>query len=256
MGVNMAVASKSNRYRFTDGLEKFLQEVDYRQAQSQAEKDEIYQFRYQSFLRDNAVDEAVANSDVDYLSDEYDSMKNCWIYGIHYQQKLASSVRIHILNSEAPVSPSYDVFPDIIGPMLEKGNVIVDPSKFVSDSAATNYFPVLPFLTFRLACMAATHFEADYCLLSIGAVHANFYERVFGMKSLAGPRPYPKLKTQAHLMCANVAETWDGLIEKYPVFRSTFTERRMMFERPVVLPQDDNIPAGSNWAMPDRKMVN
>ncbi|MCF6320618.1 MAG: hypothetical protein L3J32_02475 [Rhizobiaceae bacterium] len=232
----MATSVKRERLRFTDGLIDYLQEVDYRLAVNDQDREDIFKFRYQSFLRDNAV----TSADVDNLTDDYDKMSNCWLFGIHYQQKLASSMRVHVVTPENPTSPSFDVFPDIIRPMIDKGYRIVDPSKFVSDSAATNHFPVLPFLTFRLACMAATHFNADYCLLSIGAVHAQFYERIFGMKQIGGPRPYPQLTTQAHLMCANVAELWDGLIEKYPVFRSTFTERRMLFERPLDLPVSGN----------------
>ena len=242
-GVMMKNGIKSDRPKFTDSLIDYLQEVDYRQIRTEAERKKIYKFRYESFLRDNAIE----SCDVDYLTDDYDKMKNCWLFGLQYKQKLASSVRIHLLTPETPTSPSFDVFPDVIGPMLENGNRIVDPSKFVSDSGATNHFPVLPFLTFRLACMAATHFEADYCLLSIGAVHAQFYERVFGMKLLGGPRPYPQLKTQAHLMCANVSEVWDGLIEKYPVFRSTYTERRMLFER--------REERKSEWQAPSKKSV-
>ena len=34
-------------------------------------------------------------------------------------------------------------------------------------------------------------------------------------------------------MQANVATLWDDMIEQYPVFRSTYTERRMLFERSV-----------------------
>lgn len=227
----MVVSAKSDRVRFTDGLIDYLQEVDYRLVENHAEKEEIYKFRYQSFLRDKAVSE----TELDFLTDDYDKMPNCWLFGLHYRQKLASSVRIHLVTPETPFSPSVDIFPDVVKPMIDKGYRIIDPSKFVSDAAATNSFPVLPFLTFRLACMAADYHEADYCLASVSALHVPFYERVFGLVQVCEPRPYPQVKTRTCLMQANVAELWDGLINKYPVFRSTFTERRMLFERPDVI---------------------
>ena len=232
----MATVLKRERLSFTDDLINYLQEVDYRIAKTDAEKREIYQFRYQSFLRDKTI----SSCESEMFTDDYDRMSNCWIYGLHYNQKLASSVRIHLATPENPYSPSVDVFPDIVKPMIEKGYRIVDPSKFVSDAGATNHFPVLPFLTFRLACMAADYFEADYCLISVTTVHAAFYERIFGLTPVCEPRSYPQLNAPVCLMRANVAELWDGLIEKYPVFRSTYTERRMMFERPENMPIQSN----------------
>ncbi len=247
----MAISEKRGRLRFTDGLVDYLQEVDYRLIQKQSEKEEIYRFRYQSFLRDNAV----AEGSPEYLTDDYDKMENCWLFGLYYRQKLASSVRIHLVTPETPYSPSVDVFPDIVRPMIEKGYRIVDPSKFVSDATATNNFPVLPFLAFRLACMASDYFDADYCLVSVSAVHSPFYERIFGLSPVCEPRPYPQLKTPICLMRANVAELWDGLIEKYPVFRSTFTERRMLFEQPDRIIAARNEEFAGTHLSPDKKQL-
>ena len=224
----MTTVLKRERLRFTDDLVNYLQEVDYRIAKTDSEKHEIYQFRYQSYLRNKSITE----NDLEFLSDDYDKMSNCWLFGLHYNQKLASSVRIHFATPEKPFSPSVDIFPDVVKPMLDKGYSMIEPTRFVSDAGATNYFPVLPFLTFRLACMASDYLEADYCLIPASADHVSFYQRIFGLTPVGEPRPYPQLSTPIYLMRANVAELWDGLIEKYPVFRSTFTERRMMFERP------------------------
>ncbi len=214
--------------RFTDGLIDYLQEVDYRVARSEQDLDEIYQFRYQSYLQDKAIDE----NHTHLLTDDYDKMDNCWIFGIHYKEQLASSVRIHLTTPQSPRGPSADIFPDIVLPMIEAGQRVVDPTRFVANAASTNHFPVLPFLAFRLACMAADYLEADYCLISVRPDHAPFYQRIFGLTPICEPRHYPQLKSPICLMRADVHKLWDDLIEKYPVFRSTFTERRMLFERP------------------------
>ena len=227
----MAASIKREQLRFTDGLMDYLQLVDYRLANIKEEKEKIYKFRYQSYLREKSIDPNVSES----FSDDYDKMDNCWTFGVDYNDKLASSIRIHVATRQNPKSPSLDVFPDVVGPLLESGHRIIDPTRFVADSSATNFFPVLPFLTFRLACMAADYFDADYCLIPISAVHSSFYQRIFGLTPIGEPRNYPLLKTPIHLMQANVGQLWDGLIEQYPVFRSTFTERRMLFDKSIGL---------------------
>lgn len=225
----MASINKRQKLNFTDGLIDYLQEIDYQLAVTNEEKEKIYKFRYHSYLREKSI-----NSDAsERFTDDYDDMDNCWNFGIEYQNKLASSIRIHLVSKENPKSPSLDVFPDVVGPMLEDGYRVIDPTKMVSDSSATNYFPVMPFLAFRLACMASDYLEADYCLISIFESHAAFYERIFGLKPICDPRPYPQFNSRVCLMCANVSTLWDGLIAQYPVFSSTFTERRMLFDKPV-----------------------
>ena len=237
----MAIGVKRERLRFTDGLIDYLQEVDYQLAISEEEKEKIYKFRYFSYLREKTIDTNAQRRFVD----DYDRMDNCWIFGLDYSDQLASSMRIHVVTRETFKSPSLDVFPDIVGPLLESGHKIIDPTRFVADSSTTNFFPVLPFLTFRLACMAADYFNADYCLIPVSSVHVSFYQRIFGLAPIGEPRHYPKLKVPICLMCANVAELWDELIEQYPVFRSTFTERRMLFDKPLPIvqqPDDQDLP--------------
>ena len=225
----MVNSSPREKFRFTDGLMDYLQLVDYRLAETAADREEFFKFRYHSYLRENTIDEI----SFERFSDEFAQMDNCWIFGLDYQGKLASSIRIHLVSQEFPRSPSLDVFPDIVGPLIEQGYRVIDPTRFVADSSATNFFPVLPFLTFRLACMASDFCEADYCLIPVSAVHSPFYQRIFNLQPVGEPRHYPHLKSPICLMQANVATLWDDMIEQYPVFRSTYTERRMLFERSV-----------------------
>jgi hypothetical protein len=248
----MVANAKREKLRFTDGLMDYLQLVDYRLAESTADKEKIYQFRYQSYLRENAIDENPSER----FCDDYDQMDNCWTFGIDYRDQLASSIRIHVATSENPKSPSLDVFPDIVIPLLEKGYKIVDPTLFVADSSTTNFFPVLPFLTFRLACMASDYFDADYCLIPVSAIHSSFYQRIFGLTTIGEPRYYPLLKSPICLMRADVATLWDGLIEQYPVFRSTFTERRMLFEKSSGIIQGANDPHFSFNTLPGKNQLN
>ena len=119
--------------------------------------------------------------------------------------------------------------------MLDAGQTLIDPTRFVVDAQAAKDFPDLPFLTLRVACMASEYFEADHCLATVRKEHAAFYRRVFKSKQLCDPRPYPTLTQPICLLRADVGTIRDELMDRYPVFLSTYTERRMLFdhERPA-----------------------
>ncbi|MCP4070242.1 MAG: hypothetical protein GY742_00705 [Hyphomicrobiales bacterium] len=233
----MATSVKREPLRFTDGLMDYLQLVDYRLAESAVERENIYQFRYHSYLRENLIEE----NQFKRFCDDYDQMDNCWTFGVDHHHHMVSSIRIHVATGKYPRSPTLDVFPDIVGPMLEDGNKIIDLTRFVTDPSATSFSSALPFLTMRLIFMACEYFEADYCLAPVSVAHSPFYRRVFGLTKVAEPRQFHQLlKTPLCLMQGDLAKILYGLIDRYPVFRSTFTERRMLFERPMDIYQGAN----------------
>ena len=104
--------------------------------------------------------------------------------------------------------------------------------------------------------MASDYFDADYCLIPVSAIHSPFYQRIFGLTTIGEPRHYPLLKSPICLMKADVATLWDGLIEQYPVFRSTFTERRMLFEKSSGLIQGANDQHFSLNTLPGKNQLN
>ncbi len=204
-----------------------LQETDYRLAHTDWEKEAIYRLRYRAYLREGAIH---PNTQLRF-TDAYDRLENCWIFGVHMAGRLVGSIRLHVISPENPMGPALDVFPDIVGPMIDAGQVVVDPTRFVADAEISRRTPELPYLTLRLICLAAEHFEADYCLATVRKEHRAFYRRVFGSKPLCEPRPYPTLKDPICLMRGSVAELREQVLQRRPFFQSTFTERRMMFER-------------------------
>ncbi len=209
----------------------FLQEIDYRVAETREGRDEIYRMRYQAYLREGTIHP----NDTSRFRDTYDDMKNCWIFGLWQKETLLSSVRLHVISQSNRFGPALDVFPDIVGPMVDIGCVLVDPTRFVADAAAQQGYPSLPYLTLRAACMASEHFQADYCLATVRMEHCAFYRRVFEAETMCTPRPYPTLLQPIVLMRADVRRIRDRLMARYPVFLSTYTERRMIFERPNAL---------------------
>jgi len=167
-------------------------------------------------------------------------MPNCWLFGVHLDNRLVSSVRFHVISPETAMGPAYDVFPDIVRPMIAKGQTVIDPTRLVVERSMTELYPELPYVTIRAAFMAAEYYEAEYMLATVRREHEAFYRRFFGFKQLCEPRPYPSLLKPISLLAANMPEQRDSVVSRYPIFISSFTERRMLFEQNRI--DDGEIP--------------
>ena len=113
------------------------------------------------------------------VTDHYDDAPNTWIFGVHVQGELYSSIRVSVLTSECRTSPSADMYSDVLHPELDRGKIIVDPTRFVADPEKAKKFPELPYVTVRLGWVACGHFNADLGLASVRPEHRAFYRRVF-----------------------------------------------------------------------------
>lgn len=211
---------------FERGIE-LLDQVDYRLADTEAEKDAIYRLRYRAYLNEGAIE---AHRDRK-VTDRFDDMPNSWTFGVYFDGVLASSIRISVASPENPEAPSVAVFPDLLKPELNAGKIIVDPTRFVADPARERRFPELPYMTLRLAYVACGFFNADLGLASVRAEHQAFYRRVFMHKSWSPPREYPGLLKPICLMAVDYPAMRDKVFARYPYLRSTFFERRMLFQR-------------------------
>src|SRR6478736_4101430 len=204
-----------------------LDQVDYRLAQTPEEKEEIYNLRYRAYLREGAVKESPEQR----VTDQYDDLPNSWTFGVFFHGELYSSVRISVLTPEWRESCSAEAFGEILHPRLDRGEVIIDPARFVADPDKAKRFPELPYLTLRLAYMACEYFNADLGLAIVRAEHQAFYRRVFLHETWCEPRLYPGLVKPVGLMAAHLPTVRERLLARYPFLRSSGFERRMLFER-------------------------
>lgn len=225
-----------SRQPFAERLNGYLQDADYRVASSKEDRDVLYQLRYKAYRRENTILENAEER----FSDDYDLMDNCWLFGVHLNGRLASSIRFHIISPDAPKGPAYDVFPDIVRPMISAGQTIVDPTRLVVDRPMTELYPELPYVTIRAAFMAAEYFNAEYMLATVRQEHQAFYKKLFGFKALCEPRPYPSLLKPISLLAANMPLQRDSVVDKFPIFLSSFTERRMLFQQNNLMGDEDN----------------
>src|SRR5258707_11540643 len=215
-----------------------LDQVDYRLAQTPEEKDEIFRLRYRAYLREGAIQ---PTSDQRVI-DQFEDAPNAWTFGVYFHGELYSSIRVSVLTSEWRMSPSVELFGDVLHPELDKGLVFIDSTRFVADPEKARKFPELPYVTVRLGSMAGVHFNADYGLAMVRPEHEAFYRRVFLQESWCEPRLHLGLVKPVGLMAAHLPTVRERVLARYPFLRSSAFERRMFFEpggaRPSSL-QDD-----------------
>ena len=222
----MGSATEATNRLYERGSE-LLDRVDYRLAQTEFEKEEIYRLRYRAYMHEGAIE---PRSDKR-LTDRFDNLPNSWIFGVYFDGMLASSLRVSVAASPNDETPAVDAFSDLLKPELAKGKVIVDPNRFVADPDRDHRIPELPYLTVRLGYVACAYFNADIGTATVRHEHRAFYRRVFLQTPLCEPRPYPTLTKPLCLMAADYLSVREKIFERYPYFRSTFFERRKLFER-------------------------
>src|SRR5258705_5645366 len=204
-----------------------LDQVDYRLAQTPQEKEEIYHLRYRAYLREGAI----RPSDDERVTDQYDEAPNAWTFGVYFQDVLHSSIRVSVLTSEWRMSPSVELFGDVLHPELDKGKVIIDSTRFVAEPERARNFPELPYVTVRLGSMAGVYFNADYGLAIVRPEHQAFYRRVFLHETWCEPRTYPGLVKPVGLMASHLPTLRERVLARYPFLRSTAFDRRTLFDR-------------------------
>ena len=210
----------------SESVARLLDKIDYRLADSTDAREAIFRLRYQAYTRDGGIFPNGSRK----FSDAYDEIGNVFLFGVYIDGELASSIRIHVASREHPAFPTLDVFPDILQTEIDAGKVIVDSTRFVADEKLSRTYRVLPYATLRLGGMAAHHFHADHLLAAVRPEHQAFYRRIFHHRLVGAPRPYPGLAKPICLMMADYPRFVGQVHRRYPFFRSTLFERRMLFE--------------------------
>ena len=218
---------------FVDRVNRLLERVDYRRADTAQERAAIFRLRHEAYLREAAITPRLSGE----FSDPFDDNENAWIFGVYVDGELASSIRLNVTLPDVTRFPTLDVFPDVLGGDVGAGKCFVDPTRFVADRTSSRRYPELPYVTLRLPWMASEYFNADFMLAAVRTEHQAFYKRLWGHESVCEPRPYPNLKKPISLMSLDYRSARERVYRRYPFFRSTYFERRMLFERGLELTQ-------------------
>lgn len=226
LGVFATAQPPSN---FAKNVLDLLSTVEYRRCDKGEDMETMYRLRYRSYLASGMVSPNASRT----VSDRFDDLSNCMNFGVHIDGEMVSTIRLHHVSAEQPDSPSAQVFDDVLGGRVAGGETFVDPSRFAADPVATAQFPYLPYMTLRLAVMACVYFEPDYCLSTIRPDHAAFYRRIFDSKQIGSLRQFPGLNYDVVLYQAHYTSVARNTMGRYPFFKSSPAEQRLMFGKPA-----------------------
>jgi hypothetical protein len=222
-GVNAPEVSE-----FSRKVSELLERTEYRRCDKGEDIEDIYRLRYKSYRMSDMVPDLQERS----ISDPLDDSPNSYRFGIYIDGTLVSTLRIHHVTGREPQSPSVSVYGDILRPLLAQGDTFIDPSRFAADPDWSRVYPQIPYITLRLAGMACFHFDAPYCLATIKEEHVGFYKRIYRSEQIGELREYPGLNYPVVLYRATVAAIKERSFTRYPFFKSTPMEQRMLFAPP------------------------
>ena len=232
-----------------------LDEIDYELVETGEQREAVFRLRYDCYLAERAIEP----NEAELFSDVFDGQDNGFLFAVRFQGRLIGSIRIHIATPERPNSPSMTAFPDVLGPILERGETFVNPSRFVIDGNVRLATPLMPYATLRLASMAADHFDTDHIIATARPEHTPFYRRIFQLEPRTSPRDYPGLVKPLCLMSNDTDTIRERVYTRYPIFSSDPEERAAVYGpvRPVsllnrhALRMNDNVRVFRRYPIPE-----
>jgi len=151
------------------------------------------------------------------MTDPFDETANCLHVAVEMGGEILAAVRLHLVSRLSLKSPTLEVFPEILDD-LERGQTVLDPTRFVIAPAARSRRVPLHFLALRIPFLAAMFYDIDLALAPVRAEHIPFYRRYLGYQLAMKPRSYPGLKKPIYLLTANFREQRDAVLSRTPFF--------------------------------------
>ena len=207
---------------------RHLDFIEYRRIETQEDFEDIEQLRYKAYKVANVLPVAAPS-----MIDEADFDRHAYVFGIYYFEELVSTIRLHHVTPDHPLSQSAGVFPDVMEAYLDAGLSLIDPARFAVDPDVAAELAILPYITLRPSIVAAAYFKADRVLQHVRPHHAAFYKRVFYAETIVERRMTEIYGLELTLMATNTHTTGTKLLKRYPFFDSGVHERRLMFGRGV-----------------------
>jgi hypothetical protein len=175
--------------------------------------EEVYRLRYKCYRAERSI----AENERGIMADPFDETPNCVHVAVEMEGEILASVRLHIASKLSPLSPTMDVFPEILDD-IKRGQTVLDSTRFVIDPAARKQRVPLHFLVLRIPFLATMFYDIDLALAPVRAEHSAFYRRYLGYELAVEPRRYPGLKKPVQLLTAKVREQRDAVLARTPVF--------------------------------------
>ena len=133
-----------------------------------------------------------------------------------------------------PWSPSMKAFGDIVDPLLAEGQTFICPSRFAADPDWSKVYPQIPYLTLAACRHGLLAFRRRPTAFRPSArTTPAFYKRIYHAEQISEARSYPGVYNMVVLYRADVHAIRELSFQRFPFFKSTPMEQRMMFGRPL-----------------------
>lgn len=212
--------------RLAEKVFSLLDRTEYRRCVTPESLDELYRLRYKAYKSNDMVPYNESQS----IQDDLDDVPNVHQFGVYVDRRLVSTLRIHHVTRETPMSTSVKAFGDVVLPLLDQGQTFVCMSRLAADPELSRDYPQLPYVSMRLAGMACFHFEARYGLSVVREDHAGFYRRIYYSEQIGEARAYPGVFNKVMLFRTDAYGNRERFHARFPFFSSTPDERRQLFE--------------------------
>ena len=143
--------------------------------------------------------------------------------------ELAATTRLNLGRGEGSVLPSMAVYPDVVGPRLRAGHVILETTRLAANIEVSGSNPEVAYVAMRPGYMAAAHFNVDLAVASPRLEHMAFYRRILQFSIWCAPRAYPGLTAEFGCMGADFHEVRARVEARYPFYKSEPIEREALF---------------------------
>lgn len=209
---------------------QLLEHVEYRLITGGEDLEAIYRLRYQSYLQSGMSGPITSGM----FEDRWDDLPNSYRFGVYFDGHLVSTLRLHYISREHPYSPSVDAYPEILAERLARGETFIDGTRFATDADSAPAPGVLPFLTLRLGMVASCYFGQTAVLTPVKVEHSAFYHRIFNAKQQTEGKVFPGVLAPIALFEIPCGENLRQTLDRFPFFKSTLTEQRLMFGNPAI----------------------
>jgi hypothetical protein len=213
---------------FARNVLSLLERVQYRRCDKGEDLEAIFRLRYRAYRAHGFVPETPGQQ----TSDTFDDTPNAFCFGVFFEDELISTVRVHYLSQHYSDGPVMKSFGDVLLPRLERGETFINPTMLAADPDCTSIVRAIPYLTLRLAVIANAFFDTTSCVCVIREEHTAFYHRIFGATQVGEPRPYPPFTVPVMLYESRCDLNMASTVARFPFFRSTPLEQRMLFGTP------------------------
>ncbi len=204
--------------------------IDQHVAIGEDDTDAIQDLRYRSFRREGATERRADAR----LRDRFDASANMFNCGLWFEGHLCAAIRLHVIDRGAWESPACSVFPDLLLPLVEAGERLIDPNCFCVDPLLAGNIPEFAYMTLRLPFIAAGLRARSSVTATVRTEHSAFYRRVLRCQAIATPRPYPGRNRPLGLMLVSYDEEAARVIDRYPFFAANYDEAALIgFDRTI-----------------------